>query len=99
MYRILIEFDEERMKRDGIDIDEAWEQIEQFKEETEDITESSKGCFEAADFGSMAVMQDMLEDEEWIMKYVCRWMLDFDRGKFEDIIEDIRESGRKCCYE
>ena len=54
MYRILIEFDEERMKRDGIDIDEAWEQIEQFKEETEDITESSKGCFEAADFEAVA---------------------------------------------
>lgn len=103
MARMIIEFDEERMERDGIDVNNAWEQIEEIRKiipETEkNITKLSQGCF-SGEFGHVFFFENQLEKQEWIMKYVKKWLFDFfGDGEYDDLIESIRETGRKCCYE
>lgn len=93
-----IELDEARMERDGLDVAAAWEQIQEMLKETGDIEMVSKGEMITLDHGSRCFMMDLLEDTEWFMKYVNKYITE-DPDRVDDVIESYKEMGIKCNYE
>lgn len=98
MFKLYIGLDEERMERDGLDVDAAWEQISDMIEETGDIDTISKGVYDTDDSGARSYLFDLLEDTEWFMKYVNEWIID-DPSRHEDVLKISKMRGIKCCYE
>ena len=98
MFKLYIGLDEERMERDGLDVDAAWEQINEMIEETGDIETISRGVYDTDDSGARSYLFYLLEDAAWFMKYVNRWIID-DPSRKENVIESYHEMGIRCCYE
>lgn len=98
MFKLYIGLDEERMERDGLDVDAAWEQINAMIEETGDIDTIVKGEYDTKYSGARSYLFDLLEDTEWFMKYVNRWIID-DPSRREDVLKINKMRGIKCCYE
>lgn len=98
MFKLYIGLDEERMERDGLDVDAAWEQISDMIEETGDIDTIEKGVYDTESSGARSFLMWNLMDEEWFMKYVNKWIID-DPSRKEDAIATYREMGMRCCYE
>ncbi len=98
MFKLYIGLDEERMERDGLDVDAAWEQINEMIEETGDIDTIVKGEYDTKYSGARSYLFDLLEDTEWFMKYVNEWIID-DPSRREDVIFAYKRMGMKCNYE
>lgn len=98
MFRMIIELDEKRMRRDGLDVEEKWQEIGEMAGRSGGISQPNRGIFETEDSGIRNCLLDQLEDCIWFMKYVCRWLID-DRTVKEDVIRALNEIGVRCCYE
>ncbi len=98
MFKLYIGLDEERMERDGLDVEEAWNKIDEMVIETDEITTISKGEYETYDFGIRSYLISLLDDTEWFMKYVNKYIMS-DSSRSDDIIESYKEMGIKINYE
>lgn len=67
MFKFYIGLDEERMERDGLDVEQAWEQINEMIIETGDINTVSKGFYETNDSGARSYLFLLLDDTAWFM--------------------------------
>ena len=98
MFKMTFKLDEKRMERDGLDVEEAWKQIDDMLVETGDIHMNEKGIVIGDNYGAMLFFEDFLDDCEWFLKYVCVWIIDYG-SIHEDYIKSTREMGVRCCYE
>lgn len=98
-FKMIIELDEERMIRDGLDVEAAWKQIEEMLIETEDIYMEEKGKIHTEDYGAVLFLEDLFEDSIWFMKYVCKYLVNYRDNVYDDMIEFYKEEGTKVCYE
>lgn len=97
-FKMIFELDEERMKRDGIDIEACRQEFQGFLDEVPEIEEIEKGALVAEDFETRSCLMYFLRHCEWFMKYVCKWICE-DPNATDDVISDYRELGIRCCYE
>ncbi len=98
MFKLYIGLDEERMERDGLDVDAAWEQINDMIEETGDIDTISKGVYDTESSGARSYLMMLMRDEAWFMKYVNKWIID-DPSRRENAIAVYRDMGMRCSYD
>ncbi len=98
MFKLYIGLDEERMERDGLDVEEAWNEIDEMVVETDEITTISRGEYETYDNGIRNYLVMLLTDSAWFMKYVNKFLLS-DSSRTDDVIEACREMGIKISYE
>lgn len=93
------EIDEERMKKDGVDSDELWQDIENMIKELEGVTYSSRGKVVTRSNGLRSWIMEKLEEMPLYMKYVKKWTVNDDAGIFGDVILVFNEMGVRCCFE
>lgn len=98
MFKLYIGLDEERMERDGLDVAAAWEQINDMVAEAGDINEIGQGEYDTNNSGARSYLFDLLEETEWFMKYVNKWIIE-DPSLKEDVIEEYHNMGIRCNYE
>lgn len=98
MFRMIIEIDENRMKHDGLDNIKLMNELDKLIKDIPEIQEKEKGIFETDDSGARSWLLEQLEECEWFMKYVCKWIID-DPAVYEDAIKTYRKMGLQCCYE
>lgn len=98
MLKMIIELDEKRMKRDGMDVEEAWGTINDTVAGIKEIITLERGVFITTNAGARSWFMKLLRNMEWFMKYVSQWMLD-DPSTKDDIIESLQKLGYKCSYE
>jgi len=98
MFKLYIGLDEERMERDGLNVEQAWEQINEMIEETEDIEIISKGELVTDNFGALSFLMMNLRDTEWFMKYINKWFIEDGDGR-NDVIVSYKNMGLRCNYE
>lgn len=93
------EIDEERMKKDGLDSDELWQNIESMIKGFEGVTYSSRGKVVIRSNGLRSWIMEKLEEMPLFMKYVKKWTVNDDAGIFDDVILTLNEMGVRCCFE
>ena len=98
MFKMTFKLDEERMERDGLDVEDAWKQIDEMLVEIGDIHMDEKGIVVADDNGTLMFFEYHLDKCEWFLKYVCEWFIQIG-DLIEDYIKSSREMGIRCCYE
>ncbi len=98
MFKLYIGLDEERMERDGLDVEEAWNKIDEMVIETDDIDILDRGNYETESVGSRSFLMMNLRDEAWFMKYVNKLVIE-DPTRIEDVIREYQKLGIRCCYE
>ncbi len=98
MFKLYIGLDEERMERDGLDVEEAWNKIDEMVIETDEITTISRGEYETYEHGTRSFLMMLLREEDWFMKYVNKFITE-NSSRTEDVIAVYREMGLKISYE
>lgn len=90
MYKMIIELDEARMKKEEFCVKNAWDAIGYMAKEANDIDQIEKGIFITEDFGAQLWFLDLLETKDWFLDYVTVWKVENGLIK-EDIIESRKE--------
>lgn len=98
MLKMIIKLDENRMMKDGLDVSEKWNEIDQTLSDIEEIQHPEKGIFVTNDSGARNWFMELLEEMLWFMKYVAVWKID-DGDLKDDVIEGLRDLGIRCSYE
>ena len=98
MFKMTFKLDEERMERDGLDVEDAWKQIDEMLVKTGDIHMDEKGVVIADNFGSHLFFERMLKQCTWFMKYVSIWTAKVSKMNV-NYISELNEMGIRCCYE
>lgn len=98
-FKMIIDLDVERMKSDGIDLEACCQELQGFLDKVPEMKEIEMGVFVTDDFGVRSYLMDFLEDCEWFMKYVSKWLWVDSNGETCDVIEENREMGIRCSYE
>lgn len=97
MFKMIITLDEDRMKKDGLDVIASWAHINELMDSTGDIVQPEKGVFITKEIGAQDWLMELLEGTPWFMKYVSSWKTD-DGDIKDDVIAGLRDLGIKCCY-
>ena len=98
-FKLVIEVDWDRMGRDGIDVEACRKEFQKILDEVPETEEMEKGIFVTNSFGHRSYFMMLLEDCEWFMKYVSKWLWIDPNGETCDVIKGNREMGKRCCYE
>lgn len=98
MLKMHIELDEERMIKDGIDLEVCKKEFLNILNDVPEMKYLGNGDFETEDFAYQSIFLYHLEDLKWFMKYVSIWTYEDVLG-LGSFIEDYNEIGIKCCYE
>lgn len=95
----IIEIDEERMRKDGLNPEQLKKEIDAMANDTIGFYEKrSGGIYAFNSSGAELWFRDCLEQNMNFMKYVCKWV-SADPLIISDVIKWKKENGILCCYE
>ncbi|MBQ6133003.1 MAG: hypothetical protein IJI65_02505 [Lachnospiraceae bacterium] len=95
-FTMYVRLDDEKMRRDNIDIDFCYKDIEEVAKSCQGQAIDNSG-YVFSDWIHRQLFSSSLQYREWFMKYVCCWKWDIDDPD-DQIIRVARECGDRVAY-